>query len=668
MIRRNQKTAVKRKIALRKRQRVQRTKFLKRRRKIPKVNLVKCVNDVKLDAWTQSSSTSFQKYQQENIKSSQCTAGNSQGCEEEKVHRMAKPPGEAILEESDQDKEKDSSTYMSSPIEKETDNIEQLNECIRCQEYGSEIENLKSILVLVKTELENTRKEYSDLNNAFRIQNEENINLNKKLEESGEEIKKLTNHKIEEEIKVLFLESGILGEETDDEKSRMLFSKSSDKLVKSNKMFEESTKKLFQVSKKLAKFENQFLNLKRKSKDVIDLEPQAPREGSLNIKREVWVQSSFKPESSPQGLLIPKPKRLKLEKKDHVFSHIKEAVVSIEKDKEISLLKSHVSEMTSRLSTFNRCIQNYEELVSEKEVYVKNLNRDIESKNRELENYQQINKLLNEENNRLEEQILVLNENVSDNGGVIANLHLKIENYVSKSFEMQSSADKMKISICSLKKESEAKSKEILLLNEKENMFQSEQSDIFKEELTKVREELVKSCNALGESQESDKKNVIQILQLKEKENRFSAEILKRKEDNDILHKELIKAKEELVKTCNELGKRQEVEGSNVEQIKQISQDLERKKTEVMKLHKEVFNIKEDYVKTCDELRRKQEAEENYVKEIIQMKQELALNEKSLDLTKDVIKLREEQLKKQQEYIEEYIESVFFKNMNKEKM
>ena len=42
------------------------------------------------------------------------------------------------------------------------------------------------------------------------------------------------------------------------------------------------------------------------------------------------------------------------------------------------------------------------------------------------------------------------------------------------------------------------------------------------------------------------------------------------------------------------------------------------------------------------------------------MKQELVLNEKSLNITKDVIKVREEQLKKQHEYIEQFLKSSFF--------
>ena len=143
-----------------------------------------------------------------------------------------------------------------------------------------------------------------------------------------------------------------------------------------------------------------------------------------------------------------------------------------------------MSELTSRISTFNRCIQNYEELATEKEVLVNNLNRDLESKNTELEKYQESNKFLKDENDRLERQILSYSS-------AIANLNFKIENYASKTNELQRTTENLNISLGSLKKDNDEKNKEIVLFRKKEDMFKLEISKV-KEECDYLHEELIK--------------------------------------------------------------------------------------------------------------------------------------------------------------------------------
>eukprot|EP00092_Neocalanus_flemingeri_P014137 GFUD01015251.1.p1 GENE.GFUD01015251.1~~GFUD01015251.1.p1 ORF type:complete len:815 (+),score=276.90 GFUD01015251.1:62-2506(+) len=813
----HQKLSMKRPISKETGRKLQKTKFHKRSTKELKVCLTNCVTRPTLEKQTPSFPTSFptsQKYKQENVKSSddKCQgqggeispirniriydirkakeaheeAVNEERTEDEAVNEertKEKAVYEERTEEEAVNEEKTDCNQIVADIclptstENEPDILVKMHECIKCREFIAEIEHLKSVLDQVQNDLDNSRKNHSDNNKAF-------IDLKK-------EIKKLEEKKIEEEIKALFLESGISGDDTEEEKTRMLFSSNNNKIAENNKLMEESSRKLVKMAQRLTKFENQFKTLKRKSTSS---SVKVERRDNTLVKIEAETVSKIESNSSPVGLLMPKPKRLKLERQDFNFSQIKVDTISIEKDNEIALLKSHVSEMTSRISTFNRCIQNYEELAAEKELLVKDLNKEIEGKNKESENYQQINRIMNEQNNNLEKQILVLNDKVVDNGGVISNLISNLNQNITSLAETESKVEQMKMLTSSLQKESEEKKKEVISLQEEEKRFLSEMStkkeehDKLNEELVKVKEELAHSCNELNQRQEADKKHVIEvlemkekefrkeittrleerdilhqelilqmkqdlvrkkrendllheelikvkeelvkssielsqrqeaeeqhvieILQMKEKENLFCTEISSRKEeqeiikkelikvkeelskvqrkeeeklhvieimmkerefceeistrtkDQDILHEELNELKEELVKSCNELSKMQEMSESNLQEIIQLKKELERRIKEENRLNKELMNIKEEIVKSRNELSRKQEAEDYYVKEIIQMKQELVLNEKNLELTKDVIRLREDQVKKQKDYINSFL----FRNMIKDKV
>ena len=71
MIRKSQKSAVRRKIAQRKRDKVHKTKVSRRRITNSKVKMLQNTNDVELEENGQSSLTSFQKCEQEYMKSSE---------------------------------------------------------------------------------------------------------------------------------------------------------------------------------------------------------------------------------------------------------------------------------------------------------------------------------------------------------------------------------------------------------------------------------------------------------------------------------------------------------------------------------------------------------------------------------------------------------------------
>ena len=96
--------------------------------------------------------------------------------------------------------------------------------------------------------------------------------------------------------------------------------------------------------------------------------------------------------------------------------------------------------------------------------------------------------------------------------------------------------------------------KEITLLKVKEDnlKFESakakEESDMFHEELIKVRKELEKCRNDLDDRKKLENQHSLEILQIKEKYKTFSANNLAAKEDNDMLHQELQKSKDELIK------------------------------------------------------------------------------------------------------------------------
>ena len=89
MIRKGQKSAVRRKIAQRKRDKVHKTRVSKRRITNSKVKMLQNTNDVAIDENGQSSMTSFQKCEQEYMKSSKNVDAISQGCVEEKVHKIS---------------------------------------------------------------------------------------------------------------------------------------------------------------------------------------------------------------------------------------------------------------------------------------------------------------------------------------------------------------------------------------------------------------------------------------------------------------------------------------------------------------------------------------------------------------------------------------------------
>ena len=355
MIRKSQKSAVRRKIAQRKRDKVHNTTVSKRRITHSKVNMFQNTSDAAFDENGQSSLTSFQKCEQEYMKSSGNVEAISEGCLEEKVHGMEDAAAETSIRENAQCK-----ILVSTMENDRTDG------CVNCEEFSSEIQNLA-----VLSNLQNTEKQNSKLNEAMEVQKKENDDLRNKLNKQIEEIEMLNNQKTEEEIKVLFLESSILGEHTEEVRTKMLFSKSSNKIARQNKMIEESTKRLFQMTKKLTKFENQLTNLKRKSKESLQSDQQKSGKIFSQLKTEIDCKLNAEPIEATQGLLVPKPKRLKLEKKKK--DDLGQISAPDKRDNEITLLNSHVSELTSRISTFNRCIQNYEELVEKKRCLSKTL-------------------------------------------------------------------------------------------------------------------------------------------------------------------------------------------------------------------------------------------------------------------------------------------------------
>ena len=68
------------------------------------------------------------------------------------------------------------------------------------------------------------------------------------------------------------------------------------------------------MTKKLTKFENQLSNLKRKSKESLQSDEQRSGKNLSQIKTEIDCKLSAEPIEATQGLLVPKPKRLKLDK------------------------------------------------------------------------------------------------------------------------------------------------------------------------------------------------------------------------------------------------------------------------------------------------------------------------------------------------------------------
>merc|ERR1712243_184976 len=109
----------------------------------------------------------------------------------------------------------------------------------------------------------------------------------------------------------------------------------------------------------------------------------------VQSRKERKRKSPSEKASETQGLLVPKLKRIKLETKDRDFNNVKDSSISDENSIEINQLKSHIIEYENRIETFNRTIQNLQEL--------------LETAHSEKEKLKQNNLLLSEERDKLEQ-------------------------------------------------------------------------------------------------------------------------------------------------------------------------------------------------------------------------------------------------------------------------
>jgi len=420
---------------------------------------------------------------------------------------------------------------------------------------------------------------------------------------------------------------------------------------RSNKLFGESTKKLAHITRNITHFENKFKSLKRKISPISEKGYHKPLQNN---------------ESNPEGLITPKPKKVKLERKDRSFTQITENA------SEIAILKSHVSELTSRISTFNRCIQNYEELVLEKEVFLKELNSEITTKNEESEKDHITIKIINEHNKSLKKQVEILQEKSLENIIVVTDLHAKIKGYVSMLVESEKSVESMKNYISSLQKVNTDKSNKLLVLEDKEKllisnnlekeekiyklqenirifkdevekpdnniklqeMYQNNEgkieirienlnvlhqekilcleqeqkliktaNEVLKDENCRIKEEFLKSCNEVSQRQESEENLTTEILQMKEKENRLYNEILIKKEENVVLQKELVMLKEELVNSKkNVLQKTDEPPSLKISNQKMLNYELEKVKNKLVESSRELSNVQEQDKLKCQQI------------------------------------------------------------------
>ena len=669
-------------------------------------NQVNKSKDVHLAKHLQNSETSVQKYRKEIDPKS---TGSTKVSPKAEVDNFSEKP--VIFENT------------CSSMDKSLDNTTRTLHCEKCKESSSEIKRLNLLISAIQNNLDTKTNELSNISKALDDEKLLNKDLKSNLDKQIEKSELLTNQKFEEELRNIFLESSILGRKIDEGRTKKLFQNPLND--EKTKMIEESTKKLAEISKKLSQAKNNFFKPERKLRESANLVIKESCNKLVQSRKERKRKSPSEKASEPQGLLVPKLKRIKLETKDRDFSNVKDSSISDENSIKINQLKSHIIEYENRIETFNRTIQNFQELIAEKDTLVKSLRKDLETAHSEkeklkqnnlllseerdkleqdnaktlhsnellrckisnfssntvdkqknqkeleqvnlnLEKLKQENKLLAEEKQKLEKQIINIDEIQSEKDKTIEFLRSKIENFASNTVDRQRKTEELNDSINSLTKENTDLKKEISLLKVKEDNLKFEQekakeeSDKFHEELIEVRKELEKCKKDLEERKKLEKRHSLEILQIKEKYKTSASNNVATKEDNDMLHQELQKSKDELEKACEALQKRQEVEEKTVEKLNQLREELEKRRCETSRLQKELLVKIKECADANERLSHSEKSIKNYGKEFCKMKQELALNAKSLTEKND-------KMNKQQNYIR-HLEAEFVMIQEKRKM
>merc|ERR1712179_401931 len=351
-------------------------------------NQVNKSKDASLCQNVKSSKASSQNFQNETEPRSESIDGSSEACLKEVVKNSSEDP--VILEN------------IGSLAEKTLDNSNgKTINCENCKELSSEVTRLNLLISGMQKNLDMKTNEMAGISKALedqKVLNEDlKINLDKQIEKS----ELLTNQNFEEEIGNIFLVTSILDEETDEGKTKKLFKNCSDK--KKNKMIEDSAKKLSEITKRLTQVKNRYLKVERKPRDSSNLVKRESLNKVCRKDKGIKRKSAKENTSESQGLLVPKRKRIKMEAKNRDSRSIRDVSNSSENTSEISQLKAHIIEYENRIETFNRSIQNFQDLIAEKDILVKSLRKDLEIEHSEKEKLKQKNLLLSEERDKQEQ-------------------------------------------------------------------------------------------------------------------------------------------------------------------------------------------------------------------------------------------------------------------------
>jgi len=476
----------------------------------------------------------------------------------------------------------------------------------------------------------------------------------------------------------LLLESNLIPEKSKEENEQLLLTKYKCKTSSFDDLINMQTERLFQLCRRVARCRNKFSNLE------IECE-----QGSSRICKRKKPPRVNKVENGgqPCGLLVfkrgietkfPKPKRIKLER------------TSCDMESEALDFSKENAVLKSQISTFHRSIQNFEEIVSEKETIIKGLNRDLEKKEKDLKLAEIKTMSLQESLGKLMKEMTVNNRTVPPERKIgtikvqsskeidvlksqIATFHRSIENYKETVKENSTLIE-------SLKEDLERREKEVILAKEEKKSLEEQdlnaQAEIkhLKEDLGRLVKEVATLKKAV---EELEKKNSQKVMKFKEDELAYksalnvcleqSVSVDKTLEDysqffdrflsshkvkKSVLEKpkrsflqtsgftlfndcrECLKINQRLFETWDRIYTRLENIGDVSPKMIEISDDIIRREAD---LNKELSNLKEKY----NEIR---ESAENYGNKIIEMQKELDLNEKSMKMTREVIKSREAQI------------------------
>merc|ERR1711915_668355 len=169
---------------------------------------------------------------------------------------------------------------------------------------------------------------------------------------------------------------------------------------------------------------------------------------------------------------FPKPKRIKLER------------TSCDMESEALDFSKENAVLKSQISTFHRSIQNFEDIVSEKETIIKGLNRDLEKKEKDLKLAEIKTMSLHESLGKLMKEMTVNNRTVPPERKIgtikvqsskeidvlksqIATFHRSIENYKETVKENSTLIE-------SLKEDLERKEKEVILAKEEKKSLEEQ--------------------------------------------------------------------------------------------------------------------------------------------------------------------------------------------------